>query len=558
MHGASVTLLLAISQHHLERLESDLLAVSDPRSARYGQFLSFDSVAARTRNAVGTARSQAWLRARCQKVETTLTGDYVYGASCARAGLPFTHVGREGTRERAMGAVVELPGDFPEELRGHVDYVRWWYDKAPSSSSSSTTSASRLRRPFVAYNADRNDGDDDKNAYPPPSPGELIGNTTWQLIDKVYNVSSNRVAAASRATQGLLAIGQAVDYPKDLNSFAADQRVPAPLSNISISGPARNFGYECQHSPNDCLELSLDTEIITAVAQGADTMVWMADPNTETWFADFMAKLVNDPQASLVHSMSYDITEATHSPAVMQRFNVDAMKLGVRGITILTASGDDGVAGYETRNAGKQACGLHPAWPATSPYVLTVGATNGPEAGQPERACTFANGGLISSGGGFSRFHARPKWQEASVSAYLERNASGTLPPASMFNRSGRAYPDVALLGHSYPTVDGGKFYPVSGTSASTPVMAALLTLVNDLRLEMGKSPVGMVAPALYALQGTGVFHDITEGRNNCCAAQTDPVCCPYGFTAGEGWDAVTGLGSVDHGRLAEALLALG
>ena len=91
--------------------------------------------------------------------------------------------------------------------------------------------------------------------------------------------------------------------------------------------------------------------------------------------------------------------------------------------------------------------------------------------------------------------------------------------------------------------------------------MAALLTLVNEERLKRGKSPVGMVAPALYALHRdatSDVFRDITEGRNNCCAAQVDPICCPFGFSAGGGWDAVTGLGSLNHGHLVDALLALG
>ena len=54
------------------------------------------------------------------------------------------------------------------------------------------------------------------------------------------------------------------------------------------------------------------------------------------------------------------------------------MGKGCQGVTIVAASGDDGVANYGARNNPNQ-CGYHPIWPAASPYVLSVGATTGPE-----------------------------------------------------------------------------------------------------------------------------------------------------------------------------------
>ena len=53
------------------------------------------------------------------------------------------------------------------------------------------------------------------------------------------------------------------------------------------------------------------------------------------------------------------------------------------GVTVLSASGDDGAAGsyagYHPQN-----CGYHPMFPASSPYVTSVGGTMGPETGGPE------------------------------------------------------------------------------------------------------------------------------------------------------------------------------
>ena len=46
------------------------------------------------------------------------------------------------------------------------------------------------------------------------------------------------------------------------------------------------------------------------------------------------------------------------------------------------------------------------------------------------------------------------------------------------------------------------------------------------------------------------------DGTNNCCAAESDPLCCPHGFTARTGYDPVTGLGSLDLNALLAKLLA--
>ena len=57
-------------------------------------------------------------------------------------------------------------------------------------------------------------------------------------------------------------------------------------------------------------------------------------------------------------------------------FNIEAIKLGVQGVTIVVAAGDDGVANYAAR-FNEEKCGYHPIWPGGSPYVLSVGATTG-------------------------------------------------------------------------------------------------------------------------------------------------------------------------------------
>jgi tripeptidyl-peptidase-1 len=274
-------------------------------------------------------------------------------------------------------------------------------------------------------------------------------------------------------------------------------------------------------------------------------------------FADWITAVANSSNPPLVHSVSYGSIATEDPQNDMTRFNTEVCKLGLRGLTIMVASGDDGVANFLARNDPSQ-CGFQPSYPATSPYVTAVGATQGPEMGDPEIACTSATGGLITSGGGFSFFFNQPAYQAQAVAKYL--STAPNLPPTNLFNTKGRGYPDVAVMGHNYPIVIGGQEYVGSGTSASSPVFASLITLINDKRLNAGKQPLGFVNPALYKLASSTpqAFRDMTSGENNCCAGYPNQqVCCQYGFNATIGWDPVTGLGSVNFIILSKALLAL-
>ena len=104
------------------------------------------------------------------------------------------------------------------------------------------------------------------------------------------------------------------------------------------------------------------------------------------------------------------------------------------------------------------------------------------------------------------------------------------------------------MLAVNYQVIVATKQVSMSGTSASAPVFAALISLVNSRRLAQRKPPVGFINPTLYAVGNLKKFTDITVGENHCCSVKysaSNPLCCESGFTAAAGWDAVTGLGSV-------------
>jgi tripeptidyl-peptidase I len=260
--------------------------------------------------------------------------------------------------------------------------------------------------------------------------------------------------------------------------------------------------------------------------------------------------------------------------------------LALRGVTITVSSGDDGAISSAARH-NPMFCSYAPSFPASSPYVVAVGGTmvcicdergylvyfwviffgvfwcllsvvfcvnQGPESGHEEIACQADLGGIITSGGGFSTIFTRPDWQNDAVNSYLNRTHGTVQAPSPGFG-SGRGFPDVSLLAREYVVALGGNFTAVSGTSASSPVFAGMISLVNTARLREGKPALGWVTPALYKLSSSFV-KDVTSGHNKCVASAS--VCCQQGFHATEGWDPVTGLGSVDFVRFQRAMLSIG
>jgi len=163
-----------------------------------------------------------------------------------------------------------------------------------------------------------------------------------------------------------------------------------------------------------------------------------------------------------------------------------------------------------------------------------VGATKG---FNPEVAASDPSSGF-ASGGGFSNYFLRSEYQSGSVPAYI----SGIEPEYSgLYRSSGRAYPDVAAQGQQVATTWNGKEKSIDGASASTPIVAGVLTLVNDALIAAGKSPLGFLNPWLYS-EGYKTFTDITSGSTAGC----NTTC----FPAKEGWDAVTGFGTPDFLKL--------
>lgn len=380
---------------------------------------------------------------------------------------------------------------------------------------------------------------------------------TPEMLKETYEVPASLKGTFANNSQCVVEFLNQWYDPADLSAYLAAYGGSGQIDHV--------------HGPNNASvpggEATLDVEVILGLASDVHTEFWSfaglrnnsAPPSNSNQepFLQYMMDVAAEPDATvpLVHSVSYDDDEDSMPSDFTDRLNEEFMKAGLRGLTLLFAAGDDGVGGETVRVNGTAACPVfHPAFPASSPYVLAIGGTQllRDEDGSgktvlKEHVSDSVTGSFITTGGGFSGRYPPPDFMGDAIANYLD--ATNPIPPANYFNASGRGYPDISGIATLYPIILAGEETPIGGTSASTPLIAALLSLINDARLSEGVHSVGYINHILYATQpASQLFHDVVEGNNRCSAVPTN--CCAYGFFSGQAWDATTGLGTPHFGQL--------
>jgi len=321
------------------------------------------------------------------------------------------------------------------------------------------------------------------------------------------------------------------------------------------------------------------------IGVGAPTTFWSIYANSSLEIDDILAwavAMMNATNPPIVNSLSYGMTEGAVDlflgQGYLARSDVEFQKLATRGITIIIADGDAGAGDLGPPPMSANTCmPLHADWPSQSPFVTAVSATMFTPLA--ERICYLpeSEGGVDCSslplgevptsvklgtawttGGGFSNTSSRPSYQDDFVKNYLiTLNDYKMMPPPGYFNPQGRAYPDVAMVGHNLLIAQAGSFMTVDGTSASAPVFAGFVSLINDIRLAAGKPMLGFLNPLLYhiARDHPEAYNDVVVGNNQCGDVGFEPTCCPYGYEAVPGFDAVSGLGSPNFAVFKDIIL---
>lgn len=557
-------IVISLKQNNINELESLLLERSSPKSAKYRQWLSFDDISQYIHNPTASEVVLSWIKS-LENVEITWTsprGEYI------RVKAPIE------TWESALQTQFYLWIDdsVPKEY-GERKYIRTTEYFLPTEIAEHISTIFNTVQVPPKYRS--------KPLIPSKGTGSDLKTVasdavTVDFLNSYYDITTNE--GNSSQSQCVFETSSAYFNTKDLTAFQNQ-------FDLTVQAAVDYNGYSttyCGTSKN-CYEGNLDIQYLMGIAQDTTSIYYYTDNSSgqDDPFLVWILEVASDSNPPLVNSISFAEIEQYVDEGTLSSFNTEAMKLGLMGVTVVASSGDNGAAGEGYVN-NKYTClcqqdsgsdilsynsstwsgkGYFPFFPATSPYVTAVGATMGPNEGDDEVVCQSDDGGVITSGGGFSTYFNQGSWQSTAIDNFLSRQS-----PSTGYNKEGRAYPDISVIGVKYAIfVDGGLQY-VYGTSASTPVFAGMVSLLNAARSREGLSSVGFINPTLYAAGdnqysgSTSYFNDITSGNNKCCSNGYYPsvqsTCCSSGFSAVSGWDPVTGWGSINFTKLASLMEA--
>lgn len=279
----------------------------------------------------------------------------------------------------------------------------------------------------------------------------------------------------------------------------------------------------------DSVETTLDVETIVSIAPGTALYVYTVPPEPDLrYFADMYAKIVSDNKVDTVNT-SYSECETAFVPSFPKAADAIEKQGNALGITFHASSGDDGVHTYGCGNA------VTVGTPTDTIHNVSVGGTIedvNHSSGQ-ETSEVGWNDASGATGGGVSTLFVLPAHQK-SIKTII---------------KSGRNLPDVAFDASPFT---GESLYfegqfdgPIGGTSLSSPIFGAGLTIIDELN----KSRAGFFTPKLYGVwkkdgysKGSTVYiRDITSGS-----------IPPY--KAGPGYDQMTGIGALLFGNIGPLL----
>jgi len=564
-------------------LDALLIAQQNPASPLYHQWLTPDQFAAR----FGMAQSdinkvQLWLQQQGFSIDYTarsrnmirFSGTVGQVQQAFQTQMHFYTV--NGTKHFAPTSVLSVPSAIApvvEGIRNLSDFkprsMRISHN-APTANPAFTSSISGSV--FFAPG-------DIKMAYDP------LGTLT-----KNYDGTGQTIAIMGQSAVDL------TDIQNFQKAAGLPVKAPTPVLVPGSGNPVITSGDES--------ESDLDLEWSGAMAPGADIyFVYTGDSTSSNGVFDSMTYAIDQKIGDII-SVSYGACE----PA-LQGFSLEStfQQAASQGQTILAASGDQGSTscnGQSNLSTSVQ-MSLAVNYPASSPWVTAVGGTEIdnpntayytssiaykpdyytatgtywanqqstdvitsalqwlPEVAWNDDSSTY---GLSSTGGGVSTLFKKPTWQAGvpgiptdtmrdvpDIALYSSPNYVTYLYCSSdttAWTTTSPAQASSCTNGTSFrDTVSGGNWLTLAGgTSFATPVFAGMVALINQQKnYTTGQ---GLINQTLYTLASNSTtyaaaFHDITIGNNNCLAGSTYCGSSTAGYSAGTGYDQVTGLGSV-------------
>ncbi|KAJ6548429.1 family S53 protease [Mycena capillaripes] len=501
---AELTLRIALNPNNIAGLESELYAVaeyvkptSDALSA-VTSWLQTNKISATTISPAGDVLQFKILVSQANSLFNTEFS-------------VFTHSTTDETTIRT------LQYSLPVELSAAVAYIH------PTTTFS---------RPFEAPKSQPLPSNSKRDIDP-----TCADITTISCLQVEYGIPKTS-ATQTNNVLGVSAYDNEFANFNDLKQFLAEYRPDLPATT-KFDVELLDGGSNTQITGFAGVEASLDIEYTVGVASGVPVKFISVGPlnnDTVSGFLDQINALISDPSRPTVLTTSYGADEEDMTLPVAQGLCNAYAQLGALGTSILFASGDGGVAGNEF-----ECTTFVPTAPSTCPWVTSIGSSQTILENFTKN--NFSEIGAAFSSGGFSNYFEAPSYQKGDVDAYIS-SLGDTY--SGLFNTTGRGFPDVSAEGVNFVVVSGNRTGLVSGTSASSPVFASVIALLNDELIAAGKSPLGFLNPFLYSPVGRAALNDVTDGKN--------PGCGTSGFNATVGWDPVTGLGSPNYPKLRTAV----
>ncbi|KAJ3494977.1 hypothetical protein NLG97_g3721 [Lecanicillium saksenae] len=558
------SLHIALKQGNFPGLEKRLFEISDPFHASYGKHLSAEEVNTFVAPSDKTFDTvETWLRSKgitADQTQYNPAKDWIsisnITISAAQSLIGATyHVYRRDGQE----VVRSDSWSLPSEVHGLIDTIHptnSFFNVLPRQD----TETNSLKRPTGSMNdyaTDIPDGLAILNgidvANPPrdltPEQACNITAITPLCLRVLYGTLNYTVKAGSKNKMALCNFSGEFNNRTDARNFLTTYRPEAApgadnFEIVEIEGGInrQSPSTEEQLENGEGKEGGLDAQVLLGVGYPTPMVTYTTggplppfepDPsarvNDNEPFLLFINWLLAQKDLPTVLSISYADTEYTVPPSYAKRVCQGFAQLGARGVSVIFGSGDWGVGNPKQCHDKAGNHRFAARFPDSCPYITSVAATRGIN---PQVVGYNENNHFVS-GGGFSEYFPRPKYQEKAVSRYLQLVGA---QHKGLYNTGGRAYPDVAAMGYRIVTIWNGKSKVVDGTSASAPIFAGVIALLNDARLAKGKPAFGFLNPWIYSVGLDGGFMDVVNGSTAGCNTT--------GFPAAQGWDAASGFGT--------------
>ena len=448
-----------------------------------------------------------------------------------------------------------------------------------------------------------------------------------QIADLTYNFPLSGLAVPT-GTIGFVEPGIGTALPAGSASFESlleryrhAAGIDGPVVVTSVAGGGQAYPNTPPGTPSSAGERSLDVGVVTTINPMSHLVLYAGSGSAAdagagifTAYQSAFWDTTNNPQ---VISSSFSNTQQP-SPSSPFHFAISELFVdaALRNISVFTANGDGGsgdrvgngltnvsitvTSPYGVLVGGTSLSTVHSAIEDSTLATITTAAMAGDKAtiwaliaggltALPDPSNDgatlietvwnkyFLDGTTIASPGGGSGFlsnNAGSGGVDPTQPVPSYQSDFGLVPTTSDRDRLvGRGTPDVSAnaggnLLYKVPPGDLIGMQNDDGTSAATPLWAALGSQLNAIFHDQGLPQLGYMNDLLYiaAAIAPASFNDVTVGNNTSSFALGGPFTSDatpvtptgFGYSAGPGYDLATGLGSPNGLILARTLAAIG